>query len=66
MRMAIRVFKRVVPLTLAAVFLPRLTAFYVACGLIDRGGLACHEGVAAESQPCFVGLGRAADGDEPE
>jgi aspartyl/asparaginyl beta-hydroxylase (cupin superfamily) len=34
-RTAMRVFKRVIPLTLAAVFVPRLTAFYIACGLID-------------------------------
>src|SRR6478672_7060133 len=34
-RMASRVVKRVVPLTLAAVFVPRLLAFYVACGLLD-------------------------------
>src|SRR5215470_15591265 len=35
LRTALRVVKRVVPLTLAAVFVPRLLAFYALCGLID-------------------------------
>lgn len=35
MRKATWVFKRVVPLTLAAIFVPRLLAFYLACGLLD-------------------------------
>ena len=34
-RTAVRVLKRVVPLGLAAFFVPRLLAFYVACGLFD-------------------------------
>jgi len=35
LRIALRVIKRVLPLGLAAVFFPRLLAFYLGCGLLD-------------------------------